>query len=106
MTGKIATAITSGMMLLGTQPLASADEADRSPNIIFIMLDDMGYGDLKLYGQAHIQMPNVHQMALVSAPSFSICPIRFRMIAGRSLSLSPTPSIRIGRRSKRSMPPC
>lgn len=33
------------------------------PNIIFIMLDDMGYGDLAVYGQEHIQMPNVNRMA-------------------------------------------
>ncbi|OXU15554.1 arylsulfatase [Sedimentisphaera salicampi] len=33
------------------------------PNIIFVMLDDMGYGDLGLYGQNRIRMPHIDQMA-------------------------------------------
>ncbi|MFL3657681.1 MAG: arylsulfatase [Opitutales bacterium] len=34
------------------------------PNIIFIMADDMGYGDLGSYGQTVIQTPNLDQMAV------------------------------------------
>lgn len=37
--------------------------AARRPNIIFVMVDDMGYGDLGVYGQQHLQMPRVDQMA-------------------------------------------
>lgn len=33
------------------------------PNIIFIMADDMGYGDLDVYGQSHIKMPHIDRMA-------------------------------------------
>ncbi|MEX2410488.1 MAG: hypothetical protein WD607_03805, partial [Candidatus Paceibacterota bacterium] len=29
------------------------------PNIIFIMADDMGYGDLGSYGQELMQTPNI-----------------------------------------------
>ena len=36
--------------------------ADR-PNIIFIMADDLGYGDLGCYGQKVIQTPNIDQLA-------------------------------------------
>ena len=36
--------------------------ADR-PNIIFIMADDMGYGDLGCYGQTIIQTPHIDRMA-------------------------------------------
>jgi len=33
------------------------------PNIIYIMCDDMGYGDLGCYGQQHILTPNIDRMA-------------------------------------------
>jgi len=33
------------------------------PNIIFIMADDLGYGDLGVYGQKIIQTPNIDQLA-------------------------------------------
>lgn len=41
-----------------------AEKADASrPNILFIMCDDMGYGDLGCYGQPFISTPNIDQMA-------------------------------------------
>ena len=33
------------------------------PNIIFIMADDLGYGDLGSYGQKVIQTPNLDRLA-------------------------------------------
>ncbi len=40
----------------------SAAAAER-PNIIFILADDLGYGDLGCYGQTIIQTPNIDRMA-------------------------------------------
>lgn len=38
-------------------------QATNRPNIIFIMCDDMGYGDLGCYGQRRIDTPNLDRMA-------------------------------------------
>src|SRR5206468_12674512 len=42
--------------------LSSGLAADK-PNIIFILADDLGYGDLGCYGQQLIQTPNLDHMA-------------------------------------------
>ncbi|MDE6489708.1 MAG: arylsulfatase, partial [Muribaculaceae bacterium] len=47
---------------LATLAPVLAHAAD-SPNIIYIMCDDMGYGDLGCYGQPYISTPNIDRMA-------------------------------------------
>jgi arylsulfatase A-like enzyme len=42
--------------------MAQAQPA-RRPNILFIMADDLGYGDLGCYGQKQIQTPNIDRLA-------------------------------------------
>ena len=42
---------------------ASGVIAQRSPNIIFIYADDLGYGELGCYGQQKIKTPNLDQLA-------------------------------------------
>ncbi len=47
---------------LGTVPAMVSAQGEK-PNIIYIMCDDMGYGDLGCYGQQLISTPNIDQMA-------------------------------------------
>ena len=42
---------------------AAADVPARRPNIIFILADDLGYGDLGCYGQKKIRTPHIDRLA-------------------------------------------
>ncbi|WP_235990492.1 arylsulfatase [Bremerella alba] len=37
--------------------------AEKPPNVIFILADDLGYGDVGCFGQEHIQTPCIDQLA-------------------------------------------
>src|SRR5210317_932889 len=37
--------------------------AEQKPNIIFILVDDLGYGDIGCFGQRKIQTPNIDQLS-------------------------------------------
>jgi arylsulfatase A-like enzyme len=49
-------------LMLPLAPAAWADDTDR-PNIIYIMTDDLGYGDLGCYGQQVVQTANLDRLA-------------------------------------------
>src|SRR5689334_10527749 len=54
------------LMLLSCSLLrisASAAAADRPPNIIFIMADDLGRGHCGCYGQTKIRTPHIDRLA-------------------------------------------
>lgn len=43
--------------------LATSVATERRPNIVFIVADDLGYGDLGCYGQKKIRTPNLDRLA-------------------------------------------
>jgi arylsulfatase A-like enzyme len=43
--------------------VAAVVHADRAPNIIYILADDLGPGDLSCNGQTHFQTPNIDRLA-------------------------------------------
>lgn len=51
-----------GLAAIG-QPSVVAEKVDTPPNIIFILADDMGYGDLACYGNKVIRTPNIDKLA-------------------------------------------
>jgi len=70
--------------------LLSMTEKKNTPNIIFIMADDLGYGDLGCYGAKHISTPHCDRMAqegirFTDAHSSSaVCsPTRYSVLTGR-----------------------
>lgn len=53
-----------GLTLSSFFLLLSTVIADDRPNIVYILLDDAGYGDLSCYGQQKFSTPNIDQLAL------------------------------------------
>jgi arylsulfatase A-like enzyme len=47
----------------GAGGLLSAQTGARKPNILFILADDLGYGDLSCYGQKRLATPNIDRIA-------------------------------------------
>lgn len=51
------------LLLFCFQPIAVAAAADPPPNIVLIVADDLGYGELGCYGQKHIRTPRLDRLA-------------------------------------------
>ena len=49
------------LLLAGMTSLACAEE--KKPNIVFILADDLGYGELGCYGQEKIKTPHIDKLA-------------------------------------------
>lgn len=63
MNSKIFFSVAGAMAAAATPALAQEQQTAQKPNIIYIMCDDMGYGDLACYGQQFIATPNIDRLA-------------------------------------------
>ena len=67
-------------------------ETTRRPNVVFILADDLGYGDLGCYGQKKIKTPRLDQMAEEGVrftshySGFTVCsPSRCALMTGKHM---------------------
>jgi arylsulfatase A-like enzyme len=81
------------LIVLGTSwlgaSIGSAERPDQPPNIIVIMADDLGYGDVSCYGATAIKTPNIDRLAAEGQRftdgycSASTCtPTRYSLLTG------------------------
>jgi len=90
MTIKIASLFVSFILLLSCGNSSQTSE-ERLPNIILIMADDMGYGDLQCYNpESKIPTPNIDKLANTGmrfsnahAPGTTCIPSRYGLLTGR-----------------------
>ena len=79
------------LALLSFISLVQKTVAEERPNIIVIICDDLGYGDLASYGHPYIQTPNLDKMAkdgILFTDFYSTAPVcspsRVGLMTGRS----------------------
>ncbi len=82
-------ALTLALFASGGAPLLASEEVP--PHIVLIYADDLGYGDLGVYGHHTIQTPNLDQLAADGlrlthyyAPSPLCSPSRAALMTGRT----------------------
>ena len=88
---KIVLALASALFLAPLAALRAADEAKPKPNIIFVLFDDLGYGQPKCYSDGtEFKTPNLDRLAkeglrFTDAHSAaSVCtPTRYGLLTGR-----------------------
>lgn len=75
---------------IGLEISVFAQQSNNKPNVIVIMADDLGYGDLSCYGASKIRTPNIDKLAsegkiFTDAHSASaVCtPSRYALITGQ-----------------------
>jgi len=91
----------SATMVLAITILACANRAaaadPRPPNVVVILADDVGYGDLGCYGATKVSTPNLDRLAReglrftdAHSPSAVCTPTRFALLTGQYAWRQPT----------------
>lgn len=63
MTFRIAHVLAALLILALSVPFAAAESTETHPNIIFVLVDDMGYGDFSCFGDKDIETTNIDHIA-------------------------------------------
>lgn len=78
-----------GLAMLAWVGAVSAAE-QRPPNVVFILADDIGYGDVGCYGATKVMTPNLDRLARdgrrftdAHAPSATCTPSRYALLTGQ-----------------------
>jgi arylsulfatase A-like enzyme len=76
-------------LALAEAGVTAADPAEVRPNIVILLADDLGYGDLSCYGATRIHTPHVDRLAaeglrfnLAFAPASTCTPSRYGLLTG------------------------
>ena len=78
-----------GLSLVAMTTPLRADEGPRKPNIIFILADDLGIGNVSCYGADNYKTPNIDKLAntgirFTNGYTASLCgPSRAMIMSGR-----------------------
>jgi len=76
-------------VLAGAAAQSVYGQTHKRPNVILVLTDDQGYGDLSLYGNPHLKTPNMGAVAKegVQFTQFQVCPVcsptRSSLMTGR-----------------------
>ncbi len=91
------------IVLIGCKKIEKRLKLDRRPNVLIVLTDDLGYGDISSFGQKNYQTPNIDNIAKhgVTSTDFYVptpycAPSRATLLTGRfplrhGLIKNPTP---------------
>src|SRR5579862_2736735 len=91
-----------GSVLLSVE-LGTADAAPSRPNVIIVLTDDQGYGDLSCHGNPVLKTPNLDKLhhESIRLTDFHVCPMctptRGQIMTGRDCLANGAMNVSSGR---------
>ncbi len=90
----------AAMLAVGGYEPARGREISRKPNVLMIMVDDLGYGDLSSYGATNLKTPNIDKLVAAGMRFdnfYANCPVcsptRASLLTGRYPDLVGVPGV-------------
>jgi arylsulfatase A-like enzyme len=83
-------ALALSAQFLAPRPAGAAEAKRRPPNLVVVLADDLGYGDLGCYGATKVKTPHLDKLAAegmrftdAHAPSAVCTPTRYALLTGQ-----------------------